>query len=197
MAWPEFPLALSDKFRLVLVLALARLVLVLALASMTAGCFQPLYGERTTVGGIGVVDKMRAVEVAPVVVAQRGRLSRVGIEIRNETIYGLTGGGNANTADYRLVITIGSTLLAVVIDPTTGRNDTQNYGIEASYQLIEVGTGKAVFGATTFSRVTYDMPGEQQRFAFDRALRDAETRAAKEIAENIRSRLASYFTAGT
>jgi hypothetical protein len=30
-----------------------------------------------------------------------------------------------------------------------------------------------------------------------RGLRDAETRAAKVIAENIKSRLASYFVAGT
>ena len=47
------------------------------------------------------------------------------------------------------------------------------------------------------TRVTYNVPGQQQRFAKDRGLRDAETRAAKEIAEQIRSRLASYFVAGT
>jgi LPS-assembly lipoprotein len=37
----------------------------------------------------------------------------------------------------------------------------------------------------------------QQRFAHQRAQRDAEDRAAKVIAEQIRSRLASYFVAGT
>jgi LPS-assembly lipoprotein len=50
---------------------------------------------------------------------------------------------------------------------------------------------------TTFSRVSYDMPGSYQRFARNRALRDAEDRAANEIAENITTRLASFFTAGT
>ena len=49
----------------------------------------------------------------------------------------------------------------------------------------------------TFARVSYDNPGQQQRFASARGLRDAENRAAKVIAENIRSRLASYFIAGT
>ena len=50
---------------------------------------------------------------------------------------------------------------------------------------------------TTFSRVSYDMPGTLQRFARARAFRDAEDRAANEIAENIQTRLASFFYAGT
>ena len=50
---------------------------------------------------------------------------------------------------------------------------------------------------TTFSRVSYDMPGSYQRFSRNRAVRDAEDRAANEIAENINTRLASFFTAGT
>ena len=50
---------------------------------------------------------------------------------------------------------------------------------------------------STFSRVSYDMPGSYQRFARARAFRDAEDRAAQEIAENIQTRLASFFVAGT
>jgi LPS-assembly lipoprotein len=52
---------------------------------------------------------------------------------------------------------------------------------------------------TTFSRVTYDIPGQtdMQRFARTRALRDAEDRAGQEIAENIQTRLASFFIAGS
>ncbi len=49
----------------------------------------------------------------------------------------------------------------------------------------------------TFARVSYDIPGQEQRFARARGLRDAENRAAKVIADNIKSRLASYFVAGT
>jgi LPS-assembly lipoprotein len=50
---------------------------------------------------------------------------------------------------------------------------------------------------STFSRVSYDMPGSYQRFARSRAFRDAEDRAAHEIADNIQTRLAAFFTAGT
>jgi LPS-assembly lipoprotein len=45
--------------------------------------------------------------------------------------------------------------------------------------------------------VTYDIPGSLQRFARTRAYRDAEDRAAQEIADNIQTRLASFFVAGT
>jgi LPS-assembly lipoprotein len=45
--------------------------------------------------------------------------------------------------------------------------------------------------------VSYDIPGAEQRFARIRGLRDAENRAAKQVADHIRNRLASYFVAGT
>ena len=48
---------------------------------------------------------------------------------------------------------------------------------------------------STFSRVSYDIPGSYQRFARARAFRDAEDRAAQEIAENINTRLMSFFYA--
>lgn len=184
----------SDFPRMIRVLA------VLALAGLTAGCFQPLYGDHASVGGgtaPGVLDKMRSIDVTPVTASQQGRLPRVGGEVRNELIYQLTGGGDPNTTAYTLKIYVSSTNLQVISDVNSARADVQNYGIDASYLLTEVGTGKQVVFGSTFSRVSYDIPGQQQRFAGQRGLRDAENRAAKVIAENIRNRLASYFAAGT
>ena len=45
--------------------------------------------------------------------------------------------------------------------------------------------------------MTYDNPGQEQRFARLRGMRDAETRATKQIADNISQRLSSFFVAGT
>ena len=44
---------------------------------------------------------------------------------------------------------------------------------------------------------TSTLPVPQQRFAQQRAKRDAEDRAVLTVAEAIRNRLASYFVAGT
>jgi len=54
-----------------------------------------------------------------------------------------------------------------------------------------------VMRGNTFARVSSQYPGQEQRFARVRARVDAESRAAKEIAENVRTRVASYFVAGT
>jgi LPS-assembly lipoprotein len=67
----------------------------------------------------------------------------------------------------------------------------------ASYSLTEIATGKIFVTDSTFAHVDYDIPGSEQRFAKQRAARDAEDRAIQVVAETIRNRLASYFVAGT
>jgi len=176
---------------------LVRVAGVLALAGLTAGCFQPLYGTQSVRGNAAIADKLDSVEVAPIDSPNGTRLARVGVNVRNELIYGLTGGGAQGATNYRLAVRLSSSNLQVIVDINTARPDIQNYGIDATYTLIDVTTNKTVITGQTFSRVSYNIPGQQQRFAGDRGLRDAEDRAAEVIAGNIRSRLASYFTAGT
>ncbi len=174
-----------------------RLLLALSLAGLTAGCFQPLYGDRSLGNSnSSVADKLGSVEVKEVDAPNGTRLSRVGIEMRDQLLFNLTGGGPGQTSAYRLDVRLSSTQLQVIVDINSARPEIQNYGIDATYTLVDNATGRTVVNGTTFSRVSYNIPGQQQRFAGDRGLRDAENRAAKVIADNIRSRLASYFAAG-
>ena len=177
--------------------ALLRLSAVMGLAALTAGCFQPLYGDKSVVPSAGLDDKLSTVDVLQIDAPNGTRLKRIAVDVRNNLIFGLTGGGAAQTPAYTLKISLGSGQQQVIVDINSNRPDIQNYGINASYTLIEVGTGKTVASGTTFSRVSYNIPGQQQRFAGDRGLRDAENRASQVIADNIRNRLASYFVAGT
>ena len=85
----------------------------------------------------------------------------------------------------------------MLVDPNTCLPTSENLGIDAQYNLIEIASNKSVMTGTTFSRVTYDVPGSYQRFARTRAIRDGEDRAAQEIADNIQTRLAAFFYAGT
>jgi LPS-assembly lipoprotein len=98
---------------------------------------------------------------------------------------------------HRLVIRFSTGASSLMVDPNTALPSSENYGIDAQYSLVDLATNRSVMTGTTFSRVSYDIPGYLQRFARQRALRDAEDRAAQEIAENIQTRLASYFVAGT
>ena len=86
---------------------------------------------------------------------------------------------------------------SIIVDNTTGRPDVENYGIDATYELRELATDKVVLTSNTFARVSYDIPGQDQRFAQARGLRDAEDRASQVIADSIGQRLAAYFSAGS
>ncbi len=184
MWWPRTP-------------ALTRFLGALALAGLTAGCFQPLYGDRATVGGAGLNGQLAAVEVAPIDAPNGSRLTRIGIAVRDQLMYDMTGGGAAAAPTHKLVIKLSSKQLQVIVDINTSRPEIQNYGIDATYSLTDLRTGKPVIKGQTFSRVSYNIPGQQQRFAGARGLRDAEDRAAKVISDNIHARLASFFVAGT
>ena len=178
---------------------LAKILMVMSLAAATGGCFQPLYGDRSvsTQAGADMKDKLSGVEIQQIPAVNGTPESRIAVELRNDLLFALTGGGSPAYATHQLRIKIASTRLSVIVDVNTSRPDFENYGLNATYDLIDLRTNKSVMRGETFSRVSYDIPGQQQRFADNRGLRDAENRAAKVIAESIRNRLASYFAAGT
>lgn len=174
----------------------ARLLAVAALAALTAGCFQPMYAERGD-GTPGLREKLMGVELPPIAKANASREARVGVEVRNALAFKLYGNATGMPPTHRLDIRFTTSRSSLIVSATTGLPTSENLGIDAQYNLIEVATGKSVMTGSTFSRVSYDMPGSYQRFSRTRAVRDAEDRAANEIAENITTRLASFFTAGT
>ena len=175
----------------------ARAAIALALACSLAGCFQPLYGDRAPDGSPSLRDALSSVDILQIDAPKATDEERLAVEIRNALIFDFTGGHSPASPVHRLKIALYSTRTSVIVDINTSRPDVENYGINASYTLTEIATGKIVVTGQTFARVSSDTPGQQQRFARVRGLRDAESRAGKVIAENIRSRLASYFVAGT
>lgn len=174
----------------------ARLLAVAALAALTAGCFQPMYAERSD-GTPGLREKLMGVEIPPVEKNNASREARIGVEIRNQLAFKLYGNATGMPPTHRLVLRFTSSKSSLIVDVNTGLPTSENYGLDAQYNLIEVASNKSVMSGSTFSRVSYDMPGSIQRFARARAVRDAEDRAANEIAENIQTRLAAFFVAGT
>ena len=121
----------------------------------------------------------------------------MGVEIRNALAFKLYGEATGLPPTHRLVIKFSTSRSSLLVSTTTGLPTSENVGVDAQYNLIDVVTNKSVMTGTTFSRVSYDIPGSYQRFARARAFRDAEDRAADQIAENIQTRLASFFFAGT
>jgi LPS-assembly lipoprotein len=175
-----------------------RAAVVLSVAGLTAACFQPMYGEHAfTAGGPGLREKFAAVNVLQIDAPNGTPAARLGVEVRNELLFALQGGNGQLPPTHTLKIGLAPSRSSIIVDINTARPDVENYGIDATYTLIETATGKPVITGTTFARASYDIPGQEQRFARTRGLRDAENRAAKVIASHIQQRLASYFVAGT
>ena len=142
-------------------------------------------------------EKLMGVDLPPVDKPNGSRDARLGVEIRNALAFKLYGAAIGMPPTHKLVIRFTTSRSSLILDPATALPSIENYGIDAQYNLIEIVSNKSVMTGTTFSRVSYDIPGQLQRFARQRAFRDAEDRACAEIAENIQTRLASFFTVGS
>jgi LPS-assembly lipoprotein len=173
-----------------------RLIAVMALGGLTAGCFQPLYASRT-VSGEGLGTKLAQVQIDRIDAPNGTPEARVAVEIQNALDFELTGGSGLISPTHRIKVRMTTNRSSIITDVTTGRVLSEITGINAAFQVVELATDKVVLESRTFARVSSDYPGQQQRFARQRARLDAEDRAAKVIAENIRTRLASFFVAGT
>jgi LPS-assembly lipoprotein len=175
----------------------ARLLAIAALGALVAGCFQPMYAAHTD-GSPALREKLMGVDLPPITDKANGsRDARLGVEIRNALAFKLYGGAVGMPPTHKLVIRFSSSRSSLILDPATALPSIENFGIDTQYNLVEIVSNKSVMTGSTFSRVSYDIPGQLQRFARARAFRDAEDRACNEIAENIQTRLASFFTAGS
>src|SRR6201994_4322275 len=173
-----------------------RLIAVALLAAPAAGCFTPMYAAHTD-GSPDLREKLMGVDLPPVDKPNGSREARIGGEIRNALAFKLYGNATGMPPTHKLVLRFTTTRASLIVDPNTQLPSSENYGIDAQFNLAQLATNKSVMTGTTFSRVTYDMPGSYQRYARSRAFRDAEDRAAQEIADNSQARIASFFTAGT
>ncbi len=168
-----------------------------AAACLLAGCFQPLYGDHSIGAGPSIRAAFSTVVVSHIPAPNGSPEARIAVNVRNSLVFNLSGGTNPTAPAYRLNITMQSTRLSVIVDLRSARPDVENFGLNVVYNLVDLKTGRTVFADQTFARVSYDIPGQEQRFARVRALREAENRAGEVVAEAIKNRLASYFVAGT
>jgi LPS-assembly lipoprotein len=162
----------------------AAAVAVLAGLVTLGGCgWQPLYGP--TASGAQLEDVMRTVEISTIP-------GRVGQRVRNELIFKTTGGGEADIPKYRLDIAIRESVLNTLVE-ATGDPTGQIYQIYTQFKLVRLTDNQVVLQGNNNARAAYDKADSV--FADIRAKRDAEDRAARTIAEAIRTRVAAYFSA--
>src|SRR5207247_9097305 len=103
-----------------------RLLAVAELASLTAGCFQPMYAERSD-GTPGLREKLMGVDLPPVDKPNASRDARIGVEIRNALAFKLYGQATGMPPTHRLVLRFNTNRSSLMIDPHTGLPYSENY----------------------------------------------------------------------
>ena len=157
-----------------------------------SGGFHPLYAT-AEYGGTGASEKLAALDIAPIP-------GRVGQRIRNELTFQAAGGGAPLPLEYRVEIAIRESVSSTLVK-IDGNATGQVYNLDASYKLIRISDKSVVAEGKSYSRAGYEreIPSSNPTsgrsvFANVRARQDAENRAAKTIAEELRTRLMAHLS---
>lgn len=181
-----------ESFRLA---ALCAATIALGVAS---GCtVRPLYSNAASSTGADASTSagLGSIAINPVT-------TRSGQELRNHLIFLLNGGaGQPAAAAYTmdLSVTVSDQSSAVIQVDNEDRPTAGTLRMFASYTLKDISTGERVISGKRDISSSYDRPSQQ--FAAQRARRDAENRAARELAEllklDIGQRLATASLSGS
>ncbi|MCS0502535.1 hypothetical protein [Ancylobacter mangrovi] len=158
------------------------------LALSTAGCFQPMYAQKPDEQGPSMQQQLSDIEI----VFSAGR---IGNEVRNDLIFALTGGaGNPSGTPYRLEMRATDNTTAAIVDSVSGLPEVELVSVQALWRLVDNTDPKKPVTLTSnmaFGKASVD--SGYQRFARERAIRDAQNRASQVVADTIKMQLASYF----
>lgn len=150
------------------------------------GCqVRPLYAEiGAGPGGVTVMDDLKKVSI-PVTNA---RLDQV---LRNELIYQFTGGGEPSKPVYTLRIIVTTIQSSVAVQVMSQVPASYILTLTANFQLYRNDNRQTLLTGVSTADASFDY--SSQRFANLRAKQDAEDRAAKVVANDLRIRLAAFF----
>ncbi|WP_068084425.1 LPS assembly lipoprotein LptE [Polycladidibacter stylochi] len=169
---------------------------VFGVLSLTACQFRPLYGELPTSNQTGKATGTVQQELASVDIAISSYASASGIDratqvMKNELTYGFRGAHPLTHKKYDLKIQADKIISSVGVQALADVPSAYSLTINTSFILVDSQTEKTLYTGRSFAEASYDF--SSQRFANERAERNAEDRAVKVVAKDIQVRLASYF----
>ncbi len=165
--------------------AFTLLAAILMITPMLGACgFRPLHADLDGTGQPS--EKLAMVQIAPIP-------GRVGQQLRNELVFKATGGGQAPPPEYRLNIAIRERVTSTIVE-RSGDALRQVYNIDAKFTLTRMSDKIVVMKGSSFARAGFER--FDSIFSNVRARFDAENRAAKTVAEDLRARLSAFLATG-
>lgn len=116
---------------------------------------------------------------------------RVGQRIRNELIFQGTGGGYGLPPEYHVDIAIRHQVVSTLVRKD-GESQSQVYNLEAKFQLVRIADKKILLEGTSYGRASFER--YDSIYSNVKAREDAENRAARTIAQDIKTRLAAFLS---
>jgi LPS-assembly lipoprotein len=162
---------------------IVRAATALSLAGGLTGCLQPLYGEAAHPG---IVDDVRAIEVAPI-------KDRIGHYLANDLVTDLNGTGETPPPKYRLTVTVVLSTRTPTVNSEINVASSATLSGEATFTLNKVEGNAEVLKGSAIAAAAYDRT--TQRYNDLRAARDAEIRLARTLSDEISLRVASALAA--
>src|ERR1700760_4235361 len=86
--------------------SLARGAVLCALCGLLAGCFEPMYAQKTLTGGPSLQNRFATIGIIPVSASTGTSAARVAVEVQNDLSYDFTGGGGQLGKTHELRITL-------------------------------------------------------------------------------------------
>ena len=147
------------------------------------GCgFKPLYG--VTQDGSSVATELSYVTIPE----PRDRMAQL---IRNNLLSTMSPAGRPLGDRYRLEYKVKTSTNDLVVERDTDVSRRQ-FRLAVDYSLIDTKSNKEVHRGRTFSHLAYDRV--ESEFSNVQAETNVRERAAYQVADDIRTRLAAYFS---
>lgn len=176
-----------------LVRVAARLAFLASIALASACTVRPLYSDGPASAGVeaGTATQLASVNIKPV-------NTRYGQEVRNHLIFMFNGGaGQQAAAPYTMDLAVSALTESSLLAEVTSKDDEPTAGavtLTGTYVITDIKTGKRIAAGKRNVSASFDRP--RQEFARMRAERDAENRAARELAELLRLAIAQDMSKG-
>lgn len=152
---------------------------VLASAAFLASCqVRPLYSENS-----GVAGKLASVGFSEAT-------SRVEQEVRNRLIFiASRGAGEPANPDYKVELSVRSNVISTLLVARSDESLAGRATVSVDYTVKSAKDGHIIKAGNRYATALIDFPA--QEFAKQRAIRDAENRAARQAAEFVGADIAA------
>ncbi len=142
-----------------------------------SGCtIQPLNAVKPE-SSLTPVSRLSGIEIPEV-------STRVGQQVRNQLIFGLNGGAQPTGETHTLTLRVTANKATIAVVTSTQAPTAAQVTVTANYTFTKKPGNEVLATGIRQAIASYDRTN--QSFANQRAERDAENRAAKEVAEQLR-----------